>query len=49
MPKTEEGKIQLAAQVDLAAGDHERPSETDDRPLEERVKEARQALGKPVE
>jgi hypothetical protein len=49
LPKTEAGKIELAAQVDLGSGDHERPSEDDERPLEERLREARQALGKPVE
>lgn len=49
LPKTEAGKIELAAQVDLGAGDHERPAETDNKPFEDRLKEARQALGKPVE
>lgn len=49
LPKSDEGKIELSAQVDLGNGNHERPSDTDDKPLEERLKEARQALGKPVE
>jgi hypothetical protein len=46
MPKTEAGKIELAAQVDLGSGDHERPTNTDDTPFEDRLKEAREALGK---
>jgi hypothetical protein len=49
MPKTEAGKIELAAQVDLGSGDHERPAETDETPFEDRLKDARAALGKPVE
>jgi hypothetical protein len=52
LPKSEEtGKILLSAQVDLAAGEeiHEKPAKTDDKPLDERLKEAREALGKPVE
>lgn len=49
LPKDDEGKALLASQADLGSGDHERPAETDQAPLEERLKEARQALGKPVE
>ena len=49
LPKTEEGKIELSAQLDLGTGDHERPSEDNVVPFEDRLKEARQALGKPAE
>lgn len=51
LPKTEEGKIQLSAQVDLGSGEelHTKVN-TDEQPaLEERLREAREALGKPVE
>jgi hypothetical protein len=49
LPRTEEGKVELAAQVDLGAGDQTGPAADDTTPFDERLKEARQALGKPVE
>ena len=49
LPKTEEGKIELSAQLDLGNGEHERPAEDNVVPFEDRLKEARQALGKPEE
>jgi hypothetical protein len=49
LPKTEEGRIELSAQLDLGNGDHTRPDEDNVVPFEDRLKEARQALGKPEE
>lgn len=52
LPKTEEGKLELSGQVEIGSGPeaHEKPPVTDDeRPLEDRLRDAREALGKPVE
>jgi hypothetical protein len=49
MPKSEEGKLELSGQASLGNGDHEKPAENNVVPFEDRLKEARQALGKPVE
>ncbi len=49
LPKSEEGKIELAAQVDVGPGPghHQKPPETDEpAPFEDRLAEARQFLGK---
>lgn len=49
MPKSEEGKLELSGQASLGNGDHTPPAEDNVIPFEDRYKEARQALGKPVE
>jgi hypothetical protein len=49
MPKSEEGKLELSGQASLGNGDHTKPDEDNVIPFEDRLKEARQALGKPVE
>lgn len=47
-PKTDEGKLELSQQADLGSGDHTPPSEDNVVPFEDRLKEAREALGKPA-
>ncbi len=48
LPKTEEGKVELSAQLDLGNGDHEKPAEDNVVAFEDRLAEARSALGKPA-